>query len=707
MTAGLSAAENQVKKSTEAMAAKFASIGKTMTIVGGAVTAAFGIIIKKTMEAGDQFDKMALRTGESVENLSSLAYACDITGTSIEGLELGIKFLTKGMQDASKGTGLAKEAFEELGISITDTEGNLRPTVDILKEAATKIAAIENPAKQAALAMELFGARSGTQLIPLLKEGGAGIEELMNKAKELGITMSTEAASAAAEFKDRLTDLKGSIAGAGRDIAMILIPPLTKLAEKAVEIIKKIREWADAHKPLVEWIVKIGATLGVLAVIGGPILLAVSAFLKMKLGILAVITALKLLDAKMISTSTITTGTLVPSIAQIGAKYSWLGAPAVGPIAIVGIAVAGLYAAWKTNLFGMRDITIEAFNSIKGNFARLTEYLGGGGGGAGAFATNIDNLADSMDDLGEEAKDAIEEIDKAIKEINDRLYELTHTTMENAIRKLDEQKQAYIDLGVAIGIVDEWHKEEIKKLNDLTKEYDTFLDAMKTVEDRLYELSHTEEEVAAKNLLAKKEQLEESVKAAGLSAEKEKAELTKIREWYDKEIALIISKLEEQQKAEIETAEKTEESANKQREAIRGIKEEYSGLITKIEDVGKAAEAAAKAAEKAAKKAELEVFLAGVPTIAETGYVPSYIPSLQTGGIVPKTGLYMLHKNEEVRQPNQNSYDYSTKTFSPNVYLTVSGSGNAQNIAYEVKKVLDESIRQFRRSGFELVPGRG
>ena len=111
---------------------KIGSIGKTMTIVGGAVTAAFGVIIKKTMDAGDQFDKMSKRTGVSVENLSSLAYACDITGTNIEGLETGMKFLIKGMDDASKGTGEAKEAFAELGISVTNTEGNLRDSIDDL-----------------------------------------------------------------------------------------------------------------------------------------------------------------------------------------------------------------------------------------------------------------------------------------------------------------------------------------------------------------------------------------------------------------------------------------------------------------------------------------------------------------------------------------------------------------------------------------------
>jgi len=290
---------------------KLGKIGKIATVAGAAVTGAFTAIVLKTAAVGDQFDKMSLRTGIAVEDLSSLSYACNITGTDIGGLEVGLKFLTKGMDDASKGTGEAKDAFKELGISVVDVEGNLRPTVDVLKEAATKIAAIENPTKQAALAMEIFGARSGTQLIPLLKEGGAGIEELMNKAKELGITMSTEAATKAAEFTDRMTDLKGSLAGAGRTIGDTLIPAIIPLVEKVTEIVGKVVAWTKENPELVATITKVVAVVGVAAAVGGPILMLVSAF-----------------------------NILAPAIALVGTI-------ATGPIGLVIIAVTAIIAAWK------------------------------------------------------------------------------------------------------------------------------------------------------------------------------------------------------------------------------------------------------------------------------------------------------------------------------------------------------------------------
>lgn len=381
LTNAMGKAGSQVDKFAE----KIGKIGKTMTVVGGAVTAAFGAIIMKTTQLGDTYDKMSKRTNISVEALSALGYAAKISGADLDTVEKSLRYLARGMNDASQGIGEAKEAFEELNISVTDTKGNLRPTMDVLKEAATKLAKMTDETKQVALATDIFGARYGTQLLPMLKEGGAGIEALMNKAKELGIVMSTEAASKAAEFNDRLTDLKESIGGMGRSIGEILIPPLIKFSEKAIKIIKEIKAWADAHKPLVEMIVKVGATLGVMAAVGGPILMAVSAFMKMKGAIVAI--------------GTITSG----------------------PIGIVIAAVAGLAIAWTTNFGGIRDFTIAVWDKIKETFGFIWD--------------KIKWMVDKVKWLGEKLgiyKEKTKEVTEANQELTKAIDEVTAATGEAA-----------------------------------------------------------------------------------------------------------------------------------------------------------------------------------------------------------------------------------------------------------------------------------
>ena len=258
-------------KNVTSFSDKIGKIGKVAAVAGVAITAAFTTVVLKTAAVGDQFDKMALRTGVAVEDLSSLAYATDICGSNIGTMEKGLKALTKVMDDASRGIGEGLDAFRELDIAITDTDGNLRSTVDVLKEAATKISAIEDPTKQAAYAMDLFGSRAGPQLLPLLKMGGAGIEELMKKAEELGITITTEAATAAADFTDRMTELKGSFASVGRMIGDTLIPAITPLIEKATEIVVKIVNWTKENAELTEKIFKWAAGLGVALMFLGPL----------------------------------------------------------------------------------------------------------------------------------------------------------------------------------------------------------------------------------------------------------------------------------------------------------------------------------------------------------------------------------------------------------------------------------------------------
>jgi phage-related protein len=223
---------------------------------------------------------MSLRTGVSVENLSTLAYAAKQSGTDIESVETSLKFLTKAMVDTAVGTGPAKDTFAALGVSVVDTEGKLRPTIDVMKDVATAVAAIKNPVEQADIAMQLFGARSGTQLVPLLKEGEVGIDALMGKAKDLGIEMSTKSAQAADVFKDKMSDLTGSLAGVGRTIGDVLIPALQPLIDKAIEIVGKIQLWAEENPKLVETITKISAVVGVVFAVGGPILMAVAAISK-------------------------------------------------------------------------------------------------------------------------------------------------------------------------------------------------------------------------------------------------------------------------------------------------------------------------------------------------------------------------------------------------------------------------------------------
>ena len=103
--------------------------------------------------------------------------------------------------DALRGLSTAVDAFADLGINIYAADGQLKGTEQLFMESAEALSKMENNTKKAALATVVFG-RAGTSLLPMLRDGPEGLLAVMEEAKKLGIVMSTEDATAAAQFAD-------------------------------------------------------------------------------------------------------------------------------------------------------------------------------------------------------------------------------------------------------------------------------------------------------------------------------------------------------------------------------------------------------------------------------------------------------------------------------------------------------------------------
>ena len=202
-------------------------------------------LIESVAETGDQFHKMSLRTGVAVEQLSALGYAAQISGTDIKTVEKSLRYASKVMVDYERGIGLAKRTFEELGLTVIDSTGKMKGTVPFLIEVSDKIKGMADETKKAAFVSEIFGAKAGTQLLPLLKLGSQGIEELMEKAKALGDVMSTSEAAIAAEYTDTMRDLTGALGGVKRTIGVELMPAL-------IEVAQRTTDWVVENQKLID-----------------------------------------------------------------------------------------------------------------------------------------------------------------------------------------------------------------------------------------------------------------------------------------------------------------------------------------------------------------------------------------------------------------------------------------------------------------------
>jgi hypothetical protein len=218
---------------------EFAKIGESAKLVlglaGAATTlgATLAATAKQAADYGDEINDMRQKTGLAAEQLSVLSYAARQSGSSFEGAATGLKQLSKSAYEAVSGGKEQLAVFRQLGVAVADTTGHVRPLNDLLLDLADSFSNMsDNGAEKAALAMKVFG-KSGSDMIPLLNEGRAGMSKFADEASRFGLVINNEAAKASDEFNDALGRLKASFDGLVIKIGMRVIPFITPAVDAA------------------------------------------------------------------------------------------------------------------------------------------------------------------------------------------------------------------------------------------------------------------------------------------------------------------------------------------------------------------------------------------------------------------------------------------------------------------------------------------
>lgn len=210
-------------------------IGAT-AIAGFAAASAAGFVTaaKHMIDYGDSLQKMSQKTGVSVEALSQLKYAADLSDVSIAQLETAFKFMNKAVAEAESGTGAAAKAFAALNINY-DVFKQLKPE-DQFTVVAEKLTSVRDASEKTQLAMTLFG-RSGLDMLPMLADGAAGLEKMRGAADDMGLTMSSDSAKAMETFNDAMTTLGAAVTGAVQRIIVDFVPALVAITDWLGDII--------------------------------------------------------------------------------------------------------------------------------------------------------------------------------------------------------------------------------------------------------------------------------------------------------------------------------------------------------------------------------------------------------------------------------------------------------------------------------------
>ena len=235
----------------------------------GVVAALAGISYKAGTNA-DDLNTLSKVYSINTGDLQKYAVAADLVDVSVEDIAKSHVKLEKSMYSANTGSKSMQEAFDKLGVSITDSNGELKSGDAVWQETIQKLGQMENETERDAIAMQLMG-KSAANLNPLIADQGETYKNLTDTLKQYDLDfVDQETLDKANEFNDSLDTMKaiGSVAisTVGSQLAAYLAPAL----EKVVGWFGKVAEWLSKLSP--EVLTVIGVVAGVVAAIA-PVLL--------------------------------------------------------------------------------------------------------------------------------------------------------------------------------------------------------------------------------------------------------------------------------------------------------------------------------------------------------------------------------------------------------------------------------------------------
>ncbi len=197
-----------------------------------------------TAEAGEKFEKLSQKTGFSVQSIQELSGAARLSGVDVDGFGHSLLLLNRRIGDARAGGAEGAKAFYQLGGGVSELVKSGASSEQIFTAVADRLSNITDEGKRGKLAMDIFG-RSGAEMLPFLRKGASGIQDLRNQVVDLGGVMSGEAVAQGVEFEFSLKKTLIVITGLKNLIGGYLIPIVQ-------DVMDKFRDWILVNKNVIK-----------------------------------------------------------------------------------------------------------------------------------------------------------------------------------------------------------------------------------------------------------------------------------------------------------------------------------------------------------------------------------------------------------------------------------------------------------------------
>ena len=221
---------NSVRDRARSVAAGVATAGLA---AGAAVAASAVSIINSNRQSIDVLAKTADQLGINTEKLVGLQHAAAQTaGMTEDQFNKSLQTMVKGLSEASVGTGEAKDAIEQLGLSAAEL--NSMSPDQAMYAISDAMAGVSNQGDRVRIAMKLFG-EEGSKLVNTLGSGSELLREYQTEAEALGIALNRIDAAQVEAANDSIDRATKVATGFGQALTVAAAPAIEGVANLFVE----------------------------------------------------------------------------------------------------------------------------------------------------------------------------------------------------------------------------------------------------------------------------------------------------------------------------------------------------------------------------------------------------------------------------------------------------------------------------------------
>lgn len=341
---------------------------------------ALGMETKDADKMVDQMAKTASSTNTSVGQLGEGILTIGATAKSIKGgtaelnTALGI-LANNGIKGAEGGTHLrnvilslqnptdkAADALDALGVSVFDSEGNMRSLNDILGDLNTSMDGMTEEEK-ANIISKIFNKTDLSSVNALLANTGETWDELQTSIENSGGAAQQMADTQLDNLSGQLTILKSAVEGFAISIGESLMPMIKN-------IVSKIQSFVDWLNNLDEGTRQVIVKVGLFGAALGPVLIMIGTVVS-KVGVaMQAFSNLGLKIGGLVSKA----GGLSGVMSKVGTAIMGINPVVLAVVAAIAVLVGAFVHLWKTNE-DFRNKIIAIWERIKSIFSGFTQGI--------------------------------------------------------------------------------------------------------------------------------------------------------------------------------------------------------------------------------------------------------------------------------------------------------------------------------------------